>query len=97
MADIKVDIPGLIDFKDTVHRNSERFTEIKQNLEEHLNNLRDPDHGGWETEGARDFDTVFGRSKTDIDTLVSTMKDFVNYLTKKIGQAEDIDRHKVAM
>jgi len=91
MADIKVSIPDLEMFKETVDKNSNVFDEIKQNLSSHLAQLRQEE---WETEGAREFDTVFKKSEGDIAKLVDTMRQFVAYLNSKIQQAWDIDRHK---
>ena len=91
MADIKVDIPQLGEFRNTVNTSGQQFDQIKQNLDAHLKQLRAQE---WETEGARDFDAVFETSKVDIDNLVRTMHEFVRYLDDKIGKAQRVDSHK---
>jgi len=94
MADIRVDIPELKNFKGIVDRNSQEFDGIKQSLASHLAQLRANE---WETEGAKDFDNVFKESEQDIDRLVNIMQDFVAYLNRKIQQAWEIDSHKASM
>ena len=94
MADINVEIPGLEDFKGTVDKSSREFDSIKQNLVQHLNGLR---NGEWETEGARNFDTVFKESEKDIANLVDIMQRFVSLLNKKIEEARGVETHKLSM
>jgi uncharacterized protein YukE len=93
-ADIKVHIPGLLNFKETVGTSWKNFDQIKIDLDNHLNRLRAQD---WVTEGAEDFQVVFNKSKTDIDNLVETMRKFETYLGRKIDQATSINQHKVSM
>lgn len=93
MADIKVEIPGLENFKNTVNKSGRQFDEIKANLRTHLQNLRSND---WVTEGAEDFDVVFRESEKDIETLVGTMERFSTYLQRKIEQAMSINQHRMS-
>jgi uncharacterized protein YukE len=94
MADIKVDIPGLENFRTTVDRSQQQFGEIRENLSSHLHGLR---AGEFETKGAREFDSVFKTSEGDIRALEEIMREFVTYLNRKIEQAWDVDSHSVSL
>jgi uncharacterized protein YukE len=94
MADIRVDIPGLENFKETVDRSQQQFSEIRENLSSHLQSLRAEE---FQTKGAIEFEEVFKGSEGDIRALEEVMQEFVAYLNKKIEELWDIDNHSVSL
>lgn len=81
MSSVNVDLEDLIRFEQTLVGNAQHFDEIRTSIGKAIDTITEND---WNDLKSKQFCETYRQSDQDIANLVATMKQFSDYLKKKI-------------